>query len=77
MDGDPAEAEHASYYRADCEYIERAGKIGDICWEDAANDTAAADDGEHVECESGGEARGVGKFGDEEEWYVEADEAYE
>lgn len=77
MNGNPTEAEDASYYSADTENVDWSHGVGDIGWEDAPYDTAARYDGQHVEGELGGEASGVSKLGNEEEWYVEADEADE
>lgn len=77
MDRNPAEAEDTSHDGADAEDVYWTCGIGDVGGEDAPYNTAARDDGEHVEGELGRETCGIGKLGDEEEWDVEADEAYE
>ena len=77
MDGNPTEAEDACHDGADAQDVDCACGVGDVSWEDAPYDAAARYDGKHVEGEFCREARGIGEFGDEEEWDVEADEAYE
>lgn len=77
MNGNPAEAKDTSNDGANGEDIDWTCGVGNVCWQEAPNDAAARDDGKHVKGEFRRETCGVGEFGDEEEWDVEADEAHE